>query len=123
VCCTLEYVGDCVQICDASNDAPADMKQEPDLHSIVPRGLAKSNKCDVQVYSLRPHVYGVQFHPEMSTEMLQHWTKQQYNIDDLKDNNIQVSELREEFETHKTTLYALADHLFTNFFEKILQAK
>lgn len=45
--------------------------------------LAKSDRCRHQAYRYRHNVYGIQFHPEITPEMIEEWQAQPVNCGDV----------------------------------------
>jgi GMP synthase-like glutamine amidotransferase len=46
--------------------------------------LAYSNKCRHQAYRFGDRVYGIQFHPEITAEMIADWCQQPVNCGDVR---------------------------------------
>jgi GMP synthase-like glutamine amidotransferase len=77
----------------------------------IPNGavaLASSDGCANQAFRFGDCVYGLQFHPEVSPEMLMEWIKGE-------SKNIDRSSFHHAVETKNEALQAQADRLIENF--------
>ena len=77
----------------------------------LPRGaewLAWSDKCRHQAYRYGPNVYGLQFHPEVTAEMIADWCSQPVNCGDVRT-------LSEPIEPRAHDQAALARHIVSKW--------
>lgn len=80
--------------------------------------LAGSALCPYQVCRVGKKAYGLQFHVEVTREMVASWIKAYWKIDNVFDNE-KSKKMVEEYDQEQKQLYNTATQIFTNFISLI----
>lgn len=89
------------------------MQHHRDHVSQLPPGarlLASSAKCKVQTWALGLRAYGFQYHPEVSTDVIEAWIREEPEA--LTEGGLSAEQLREQVSKHYPTFERLTDRLF-----------
>jgi GMP synthase-like glutamine amidotransferase len=70
--------------------------------------LAKSDRCRNQAFRYRNNVYGIQFHPEITPELIEDWQRQPVNCGD-------VATLKHPLDPHAVDKQPVAQHILENW--------
>jgi GMP synthase (glutamine-hydrolysing) len=70
--------------------------------------LARSDRCRNQAYRYRHNVYGIQFHPEITSEMIEDWQAQPVNCGD-------VATLKNPLDPNAVNQEPVAQHILENW--------
>jgi GMP synthase-like glutamine amidotransferase len=69
--------------------------------------LAESDLCINQAFRLGAHLYGLQFHPEVTPEMIAAWCRQDANCGDLRETDGPI-----DADANRDRMRELAGHIF-----------
>jgi GMP synthase-like glutamine amidotransferase len=89
------------------------MQHHRDHVSQLPVGarlLASSAKCKVQAWALGLRAYGFQYHPEVSTDVIETWIRDEPEA--LAEAALNEQQMREQITAHYASFERLTDRLF-----------